>query len=125
MQYCVTSDNDTANPPAKKGKISFDKMLEKRKANAKTDSASVKVRQWKIINGTKREYTVSSNLGGKTNYLVTICHVPSCSYPDFRKRGSQVLCKHIIFVFLYILQLKHECLLSNTWIGDDDLKSVI
>ena len=56
---------------------------------------------------------------------MTICNVPSCSCLDFRKRGSQVLCKHIIFVSLYILQLKDKCLLSTTWIGDDDLKSVI
>ena len=100
VQYCVTLDNDTADPPAKKTKMSFDKILEKRKAKAKTNSTSVKVRQWKIINATKREYTVSSSLQGKTNYLVTICNVPSCSCPDFRNRGSQVLCKHIIFVFL-------------------------
>ena len=45
VEYCVTLDNDTANSPAKRANISFDKMLEKRKANAKTDSTSVKVRQ--------------------------------------------------------------------------------
>ena len=55
---------------------------------------------------------------------MTICNNPSCSCLDFRKRGSQVLCKHIIFVFLYILQLKDERLLSNTWFADDELKSV-
>ena len=69
-------------------------MLEKRKANTSTVSTSVKVRQWRIISATKRECTVSSNLESKANYLVTICNVPSCSHPDFRKRGSQVLCKH-------------------------------
>ena len=84
VQYCVLSDNDTANPPAKKGKISFDKMPEKRKANAKTDSTSVKESQWKIINATKREYAVSSSLGSKTNYLVINCNVPSCSCLDLR-----------------------------------------
>lgn len=125
VQYCVTSDNSTVNPPAKRAKIRFYKMLEKRKANAKTDSTWVKIRQWKIINVIKREYTVSSSLGGKTNYLVTIGNVPSCCCPDFRKRGSKVLCKHIIFVSLYVLQLKDERRLPNTWIGNDDLKSVI
>ena len=61
VQYCVTSDNGIANPPAKRVKISTDKMLEKRKANAKTDSTSVKVRQWKTTRATKRKYTVSSS----------------------------------------------------------------
>ena len=49
VQYCVTSDNDTTNPPAKKAKISFDKMLEKRKANAKTDSTSEKKGNGKLL----------------------------------------------------------------------------
>ena len=48
-----------------------------------------------------------------------------CYRPDFRKRGSKVLWEHIIFVFFYILQFKDECLLSNIWVGDDYLKSVI
>lgn len=37
VQYCVPSDNDTAHPPAKRAKISTDKMLEQRKTNMKTD----------------------------------------------------------------------------------------
>ena len=87
MQYCVTSDNGKANPPAKTRKIIFDDILEKRIANAKTNSTSLKVRLWKIINVRKREYRVSTSLEGKKNYLVTICNVPLCSCPDFAKRG--------------------------------------
>ena len=49
-QYYVTSDNDTANPEAKRVKISSDKMIEKTKADAKTESISVKVRKWKNVN---------------------------------------------------------------------------
>ena len=86
VPYCVTSDNGSANPPAKKRKIIFDDILEKRIANAKINSTSLKVRLWKIINVRKREYRVSTSLEGKKNYLVTICNVPSCSYPDFTKR---------------------------------------
>ena len=87
VQYCVTSDNGKANPPAKTRKIIFDDILEKRIANAKTNSTSLKVRLWKIINVRKREHRVSTSLEGKKNYLVTICNVPSCSCPDFTKRG--------------------------------------
>ena len=70
-------------------------------------------------------YAVSSSLEGKTTYLVSIYNGPLCYRPDFRKRGSKVLWEHIIFVFFYILQFKDECLLSNIWVGDDYLKSVI
>ena len=56
---------------------------------------------------------------------MTICKVPLCSCPEFKKGGSQLLCNTIIFVLLYILQLKDEFHLWNTWIGDHDLKSVI
>ena len=55
MQYCVTSDNDIANPPAERAKVSSDRMIEKRKADAKTDSTSVKVRKWKFINVKKKK----------------------------------------------------------------------
>ena len=103
VQYYVTSDNDTANPQATRVKISSDKMIEKRRADAKTESTSAKVRKWKNINARIKEYTISSSLEYKKKYLLTIYNVPWCSCPDFKKRRSQVLCKHIIFVFLYIL----------------------
>ena len=67
VQYCITSDNDIENPPAKRVKISIDNMLEKIKANAKTDSTLVKKRQPKIISATKNKYALSSILDDKTN----------------------------------------------------------
>ena len=76
MQHCVISDNDIAIPPVKNGKIGFDKMLGKRKAKAKTDLTSVKAGQWEIINATKWDYIISTSLGDKTNYLVTIVNLP-------------------------------------------------
>ena len=94
-----------------KKRTEFVKNREKEAAHQSgRDSTSVKVKHWKIINATNWEYTISTCLGGKTNYLVTIYNVPSCSRPDFRKRGSQIFSKHVIFVFPYILQLKDECL---------------
>ena len=72
VQYCITSDNDINNPPAKWVKISIDNVLEKMKTNAKTDAALVKQRQQKIINATKNKYAVSSILDGKTNCPVKI-----------------------------------------------------
>ena len=91
----------------------------------KTESTSGKVRKWNFINAKKKIYTVSSSLRCKKNYLVTICNVPSWFCPDFRKRVSKVLCKHIIFAFLYIVQLKDEHLLLSTQIGYDDLKGTV
>ena len=54
VQYCITSDNDIENPPAKRLKKSIDNMLEKIKANGKTDSTLVKIRQRKIISATTK-----------------------------------------------------------------------
>ena len=61
-------------------------MIEKRKADAKTQSTSVNVRKWKNINAKIKEYTISSSLECKKKYLVTIYNFPSCSCPDFKKR---------------------------------------
>ena len=69
-------------------------------------------------------YHYHGSLEGKTNYLVSIYNCHLCYRLDFRKKGNKVLWKHIIFVFVYILQFKDDCLLSNTWVGEDYLKSV-
>ena len=78
-------------------------MLEKRIETVKAHAGNIKVTNTKTINSFKREYSITSSTSGRTRYVVKICCTPSCSCPDFRKNGKKVLCKHILFILMYIL----------------------
>jgi len=81
----------------------------------------MKIRKVKILNKLKREYSISNSISGHSQYTVAICSLPSCTCPDYKKNGKQVLCKHIIFVFLYVLKIEDEALLSAIWFDEADL----
>ena len=57
------------------------------------------------INEGHRLFKVSSSVNARSYYQVRICTQPSCSCPDFTKYGSKVFCKHILFVFVFGLDI--------------------
>ena len=73
------------------------------KNTSKLLTGNLEVTNTETINSFKREYSVTSSTSGRTRYVVKICCTPSCSCPDFRKNGKKVLCKHILFILMYIL----------------------
>ena len=98
-----TKANEDCNPPKRKKNDRH--MPEKSIETVKAHAGNIKVTNTKTINSSKREYSITSSTSGRTRYVVEICWTPSCSCPDFRKNDKKVLCKHILFILMYILGL--------------------
>ena len=47
-------------------------------------------------------------------YQVDICTKPSCSFPDFNIYGMRSLCKHILFVHFFALEVLDISILEKT-----------
>lgn len=59
---------------------------------------------------------------GENTYDVDICHTPSCSCPGNRS----CLCKHILWVYLYVLNVKEDnSLLHEKRLSKDVLQSIL
>ena len=69
-------------------------------------SLIMKVNKSSIINTLKRSYFVSNSRTLRTAFNVEISTVQSCTCSDFAKNGHRVLCKHILFIVLHVLNGK-------------------
>ena len=69
-------------------------------------SMIMKVSKSSIINALKRSYLVSNSPTSRTAFNVEISTVQSCTCSDFAKNGHRVLCKHILFIVLHVLNGK-------------------
>ena len=65
----------------------------------------MKVRQVDYISQDNRIFEVGSSSTARVPYQVRICSQPSCTCPDYNKNGDRVLCKHILFVLLFVLEV--------------------
>jgi hypothetical protein len=84
----------------KKKSSLFQKSLEK----AKTSKHEIAVSRISSASENERRYTISSS--GK-EYNVSVCQVPSCTCP-FKSNKPNELCKHLIWVYLFVLGIKEE-----------------
>ena len=84
----------------KKKSSIFLKSLEK----AKTSRHEIAVSKTLNVSQNERRYAVSSS--GKV-YHVSVCQVPSCTCP-FKLNKPNEVCKHLIWVYLFVLGLQEE-----------------
>jgi hypothetical protein len=84
----------------KKKSSIFLKSLEK----AKTSRHEIAVSKTLNVSQNERRYAVSSS--GKV-YHVSVCQVPSCTCP-FKLNKPNEVCKHLIWVYLFVLGLQKE-----------------
>lgn len=109
-------------PPKRPKNIQY--MLSNRITTAKTLENVMKLRKIEKISSLHRKFEVLSTESGRISYKVIICNTPSCTCPDFHKNGAYVLCKHLLFILMFVLKCQNKELLTQH-IGDDDLKYIL
>ncbi|XP_066927735.1 uncharacterized protein [Clytia hemisphaerica] len=109
------------HPPKKRRNIG--KLFDNRLETAKKLEDMMKVKKLTRLSSQKIECQILGTSSGRVHYTVTICNVPTCTCPDFKKQGLVVSCKHIIFVFLFIIRSEEMC--NERHIGDDDLCNLL
>ena len=82
------------------------KMFENQSEGSYNASLIVKVNKSSIINALKRSYLVPNSLTLRKAFNIEISTVQSCTCSDFPKNGHWVLCKHILFIVLHVLNDK-------------------
>ena len=125
-QLLFTSQNEGCNPPKRKKNCNEAEMFNRRMAASSTESTTLKIRNIKGVSNTKREFSVCSSIKSRTNYLIQICSLPSCTCPDSQKNGMRVFCKHILFVLRYALQVDEEdTMLKAHYLPEEDVKALL
>ena len=98
--------NDGCKPPKTVRKSCDRNLLDTRISKALDTSSLMKVRSYRLDNELKRAYKITSSQIGQQFYDVTICNTPSCTCPDYKKNGTRVFCKHILFALVCVLGVK-------------------
>ena len=86
-------------------------------------SLIMKVNKSLIINAFKRSYLVCNSPTSRRAFNVEMSTVQSCTCCVFAKNGHRVLCKHILFIVLHLLNGKDlEPSLRIHFIEKNDLR---
>lgn len=95
---------------------------------AKEQKESIKV---KIVDSTLsslgRTYTVVSGSGTYSSvYRIILGKSPSCNCADFNKNDGKELCKHIIWIYLYICKIpENSSLLQQIHLTQNEVSTVL
>lgn len=92
---------------------------------AKALQDTMKIKKIIKVSELEQEFSVLSAISGKVIYKVTICNVSTCTYPDFKKIGMLVSCKHIIFVFLFLIKIDDKTVSNTRHKDDEDIKGML
>ena len=66
------------------------------------------------------------NLTSQKEYVVTISVSPTCECEDFKKSKGNELCKHIIWIYLYQLQVDEEhCLIQQIELKKNEVMQIL
>ena len=84
----------------------------------------MKVNKSSIINAFKRSYLVCNSPTSRTSFIIEIGTIHSCTCSDFAKNGHRVLCKHILFIALHVLNGKDLKPLPIRFIEENDLRNL-
>ena len=125
MPNYTGNGNDGCKPPKTVRKSCDRNLLDTRISKALDTSSLMKVRSYRLDNELKRAYKITSSQIGRKFYDVTICNTPSCTCPDYKKNGTRVFCKHILFALVCVLGVKtSDSILDKRVLGDDDVKNI-
>ena len=118
--------NDGCKPPKTVRKSCDRNLLDTRISKALGTSSLMKTRSYRLDNELQRTYKIASSQIGRKFYDVTICNTPSCTCPDYKKNGTRVFCKHILFALVCVLGVKtDDSILDKRVLSDDDVKSIL
>ena len=91
-----TSVDVGCNPPKKTRNVA--KMFDSRLNTAKALRQTMEIHRIVKVSNLKQEFDVLSRNTSRVMYKVIIFNVPSCTYPDYKKKDMLVSCKYIIFI---------------------------
>ena len=97
-------------------------MIQKRLSTARESEHILEIIKISVVNDSKRIYIVLGSPNGRKNCEGTVCCSHSCTCTDYKKNGKNVLCKHIMFTFLYALKLEEEAFLNQMYISERQLR---
>ena len=100
-------------------------MIQKHLNTARENEHISKISKISIVTDSKRIYTVLHSPNSRKNYEVTVCCSPSCTCPDYKKNGKNLLCKHIMFTYLYALKVGGEAFFSQIYISERELRKLM
>ena len=79
---------------------------------AKQNKDSIKVRKVLSQTDVSSHFEVQGS-GGQRRYEVEVSEAPSCTCEDYKKFNGKELCKHVIWVYLYVLEVDEKSPLIN------------
>ena len=106
--------DDSGCEPKRKRAPQKSKLITSRLENARRSKHVFKIRNIESVNAEHCKFGVGSGNSARTFYQVHICTQPSCSCPDFNTYGIRSLCKHILFVLLFALEMTDINILDKT-----------
>ena len=118
-----TDIDEGSNLPKRPKRL--EKLFQGRLQTAKAFQDTMKVKKIIKVSELKPEFSVLSAISERVMYKVTICNVPTCTCPDLKQNGMLVSCKHIIFVFLFVIKIDDKTVSNAQQIGDEDFKGML
>ena len=109
----IVEDDDSGCEAMRKRVPQKGKLFTSRLQNARRSKHVFKIRNIESVNAEHCKFEVDSGNSACTFYQVYICTQPYCSCPDFKTYGMRSLCKHILFVLLFALEVTHINILDK------------
>lgn len=86
---------------------------------AKQDKGSIKLRKVLSQSDVSSRFEVQGS-DGQRKYEVEVSAAPSCTCEDYKKFNGKELCKHVIWVYLYVLKVDDESPIINQITHSED-----
>ena len=92
---------------------------------AKQDKGSIKVRKVLSQSDVSSCFEVQGS-DSQRRYEVEVFKAPSCTCEDYKKFNEKELCKHVIWVYLYILKVDEESsLINQITLSEDSVRQLL
>lgn len=92
---------------------------------AKQDKGSIKLRKVLSQSDVSCRFEVQGS-DGQRKYEVEVSAAPSCTCEDYKKFNGKELCKHVIWVYLYILKVDDESpIINQITLSEDSVRQIM
>ena len=93
---------------------------------AKSERESMTIRKEAPLHDGESHFTIEEPLNSQKEYEVTISESPKCKCEDYVKYKGNQLCKHIIWVYLYKLEVDEEhCLIQQIFLESNEVMQIL
>ena len=105
--------------------MSTEKMFVNRMETVRKLKLSMKVIKMEEISPIHHRYDVQNSVKSRTSYNCHIGLQPSCSCSDYALHGSDVYCKHILFVLYFGLNVTDFDVLKHVSFSQDIVEDLL